>query len=180
MTETSSDLGLTREPPIDLRMSHLPGLDGIRGVALVIVLLYHHGVTWMTGGELTVSMFFTLSGFLITRLVVNEWAKSGTISLKNFYDRRIRRLFPASFFVDCFPWFGTAVGILGMDVRHVLFRKLLFTIGRQKLRWTIWIRESSSTLVESLARRTGVFGFPRVVFADAATTLFKASCLALF
>lgn len=39
-------------------MPHLPGLDGLRGVALVIVLLYHHGVTWMTGGELTVSMFF--------------------------------------------------------------------------------------------------------------------------
>ena len=58
-------------------MPHLPGLDGLRGVALAIVLLYHHGVTWMTGGELTVSMFFTLSGFLITRLVVNEWAKSG-------------------------------------------------------------------------------------------------------
>lgn len=99
MSQTLTASGSTLEPPIDTKMPHLPGLDGLRGVALVIVLLYHHGVTWMTGGELTVSMFFTLSGFLITRLVVNEWAKSGTISLKNFYDRRIRRLFPASFFV---------------------------------------------------------------------------------
>ena len=53
----------------------------------------------MTGGELTVSMFFTLSGFLITRLIVAEWDKSGTISLRSFYERRARRLFPASFVV---------------------------------------------------------------------------------
>lgn len=78
---------------------HLPALDGVRGFAVTIVLLYHHSVTWMTGGELTVSMFFTLSGFLITRLMVAEWGKSGTISLRTFYDRRVRRLFPASFVV---------------------------------------------------------------------------------
>jgi peptidoglycan/LPS O-acetylase OafA/YrhL len=53
----------------------------------------------MTGGELTVSMFFTLSGFLITRLMVAEWDASGSISLKRFYERRARRLFPASFIV---------------------------------------------------------------------------------
>ena len=78
---------------------HLPALDGVRGLAVTIVLLYHHSVTWMTGGELTVSMFFTLSGFLITRLMVAEWNRSGTISLRTFYDRRVRRLFPASFAV---------------------------------------------------------------------------------
>lgn len=78
---------------------HLPALDGVRGFAVTIVLLYHHSVTWMTGGELTVSMFFTLSGFLITRLMVAEWDRSGTISLRSFYDRRVRRLFPASFAV---------------------------------------------------------------------------------
>ena len=78
---------------------HLPALDGVRGFAVTIVLLYHHSVTWMTGGELTVSMFFTLSGFLITRLMVAEWDRSGTISLRSFYDRRVRRLFPASFVV---------------------------------------------------------------------------------
>jgi peptidoglycan/LPS O-acetylase OafA/YrhL len=53
----------------------------------------------MTGGELTVSMFFTLSGFLITRLMVAEWDSSGSISLRRFYERRARRLFPASFIV---------------------------------------------------------------------------------
>lgn len=87
------------EPRLDTRLGHLSGLDGLRGVAVVIVLLYHHSITWMTGGELTVSMFFTLSGFLITRLMVGEWESSGSISLKRFYERRARRLFPASFIV---------------------------------------------------------------------------------
>jgi len=85
--------------PVATQLEHLPGLDGVRGVAVVIVLLYHHSITWITGGELTVSMFFTLSGFLITRLMVAEWGRSGTLSLRNFYDRRVRRLFPASFVV---------------------------------------------------------------------------------
>ena len=86
-------------PPLETRLGHLAALDGVRGIAVVIVLLYHHSITWMTGGELTVSMFFTLSGFLITRLMVNEWNKTGTVSLRTFYERRARRLFPASFAV---------------------------------------------------------------------------------
>lgn len=87
------------ESRLDTRLGHLPALDGLRGIAVVIVLLYHHSITWMTGGELTVSMFFTLSGFLITRLMVAEWDSSGSISLRRFYERRARRLFPASFIV---------------------------------------------------------------------------------
>ena len=87
------------ESRLDTRLGHLPALDGLRGIAVVIVLMYHHSITWMTGGELTVSMFFTLSGFLITRLMVAEWDSSGTISLRRFYERRARRLFPASFIV---------------------------------------------------------------------------------
>ena len=86
-------------PVVATSLGHVPGLDGIRGVAVVIVLLYHHSITWITGGELTVSMFFTLSGFLITRLLVAEWGRNGTISLRSFYERRVRRLFPASFVV---------------------------------------------------------------------------------
>ena len=84
----------TNESPVDTRPGHLPALDGVRGFAATIVLLYHHGVTWMTGGELTVSMFFTLSGFLITRLLVAEWGRTGTLSLRTFYDRRVRRQRP--------------------------------------------------------------------------------------
>lgn len=86
-------------PVVATSLGHVPGLDGIRGIAVVIVLLYHHSITWITGGELTVSMFFTLSGFLITRLLVAEWGRTETISLRSFYERRVRRLFPASFVV---------------------------------------------------------------------------------
>ena len=88
-----------RTSVVATRLGHVPGLDGIRGIAVVIVLLYHHSITWITGGELTVSMFFTLSGFLITRLLVAEWGRTDTISLRSFYERRVRRLFPASFVV---------------------------------------------------------------------------------
>ena len=91
--------GTSVESPVATQLEHLPGLDGVRGIAVLIVLLYHHSITWITGGELTVSMFFTLSGFLITRLMVAEWGRSGTLSLRGFYDRRVRRLFPASFVV---------------------------------------------------------------------------------
>lgn len=90
---------MSSAPPLESRVGHLPALDGIRGLAVIIVLLYHHSTSWMTGGELTVSMFFTLSGFLITRLMVNEWNTTGSVSLSRFYERRARRLFPASFAV---------------------------------------------------------------------------------
>lgn len=107
------------EPRLDTRLGHLPALDGLRGIAIVIVLLYHHSITWMTGGELTVSMFFTLSGFLITRLMVAEWSASDSISLRRFYERRARRLFPASFIVlllvavvwTLFPGSGRRLGV---------------------------------------------------------------------
>ena len=56
------------------RLSHLPALDGIRGVAVAAVLLFHAGFSWAKGGFLGVSMFFTLSGFLITSLLLREWA----------------------------------------------------------------------------------------------------------
>ena len=90
---------MSDEPRIETRLAHLPALDGVRGLLVIIVLLYHHSITWMTGGELTVSVFFTLSGFLITRLIVAEWDNSGKISLRSFYERRARRLFPSSFVV---------------------------------------------------------------------------------
>ncbi|MEN9803665.1 MAG: hypothetical protein RIS41_512 [Actinomycetota bacterium] len=100
MTGARSDVEQgSAEPVVAPKLGHVPGLDGVRGIAVVIVMLYHHSITWITGGELTVSMFFTLSGFLITRLLVAEWGRTETISLRSFYERRVRRLFPASFVV---------------------------------------------------------------------------------
>ena len=78
------------------RMPHLPGLDGLRGLAVIGVLLFHGGFAWAKGGFLGVSTFFTLSGFLITNLLIREWDGSGTIRLGGFWTRRFRRLLPAA------------------------------------------------------------------------------------
>ena len=74
---------------------YIPALDGLRTLAVVAVVLYHLNLTWAQGGLLGVTVFFVLSGYLITRLLINEVSKTGRIDLKSFWIRRIRRLFPA-------------------------------------------------------------------------------------
>ncbi|MSW86372.1 MAG: acyltransferase family protein, partial [Actinobacteria bacterium] len=86
-------------------MGYLPGLDGVRALAVIGVLLYHADVTGTKGGFFTgfaggflgVDVFFVLSGFLITTLIVEEFARSGRINFGQFYLRRARRLLPALF-----------------------------------------------------------------------------------
>ena len=87
--------GSRRRPHIAL--PHYAGLDGLRALAVLAVLLYHGGVSWSGGGFLGVEMFFVLSGFLITSLLVAEFAESGRIALRAFWARRARRLLPALF-----------------------------------------------------------------------------------
>ncbi len=76
-------------------MGYLPGLDGIRALAVLGVLLYHADLTWITGGFLGVDVFFVLSGFLITSLLLEEFDRSGRINFGRFYLGRARRLLPA-------------------------------------------------------------------------------------
>ncbi|HMG39893.1 MAG TPA: acyltransferase family protein [Acidimicrobiales bacterium] len=77
-------------------LDYNPALDGIRGLAVGAVLLFHSGFPWAQGGYLGVSTFFTLSGFLITSLLLGEQARTGRIGLTAFWSRRMRRLLPAS------------------------------------------------------------------------------------
>jgi len=79
--------------PEPFKLGYLPALDGLRAVAVLAVLTYHAG--WIPGGFLGVDVFFTLSGFLITTLLCEEHARTGTISIRRFYVRRARRLLPA-------------------------------------------------------------------------------------
>ncbi len=74
---------------------HINGLDGLRGAAVAAVLVFHAG--HLTGGWLGVDLFFVLSGFLITSLLLSESVRRGTISLPSFWARRARRLLPALF-----------------------------------------------------------------------------------
>ncbi len=78
------------------RDDYLPGLDGVRAIAVLTVLLYHLDINgFFSAGFLGVDLFFVLSGFLITSQLLREFARDGTISLRTFYIRRARRLFPA-------------------------------------------------------------------------------------
>ncbi|MFN8626317.1 MAG: acyltransferase family protein [Candidatus Binatia bacterium] len=77
------------------RLPQHPGLDGVRGAAVAAVLCFHGGFTWAQGGFLGVSTFFTLSGFLITGLLIHERAARGGLDLGRFWSRRFRRLMPA-------------------------------------------------------------------------------------
>src|SRR4026207_234648 len=79
-----------------VRLPYWPALDGLRGLAVLAVLFFHAGFDWARGGYLGVSAFFTLSGFLITTLLVTEWRETGSISLKRFWARRFRRLMPVA------------------------------------------------------------------------------------
>lgn len=83
------------QAPTRPKSRYIPALDGLRTLAVVAVVLYHLNLTWAQGGLLGVTIFFVLSGYLITRLLLNEVAKTGRIDLKSFWIRRIRRLFPA-------------------------------------------------------------------------------------
>ncbi len=76
-------------------MKRLTGLDGLRGIAVIAVVLYHADLGIVSGGFLGVDVFFVLSGFLITTILLDEVLVTGTIDRANFYIRRIRRLFPA-------------------------------------------------------------------------------------
>jgi peptidoglycan/LPS O-acetylase OafA/YrhL len=73
----------------------IPSLDGLRAMAVALVMLFHAGVPFLRSGGVGVDVFFTLSGFLITTLLLREFRTYGGISLKNFYMRRFLRLMPA-------------------------------------------------------------------------------------
>lgn len=79
-----------------IALGYHPALDGLRGLALVAIIVYHSQVGWAPGAFLSVSTFFTLSGFLITGLLLIERRRTGRISLGGFWTRRLRRLMPAA------------------------------------------------------------------------------------
>lgn len=83
--------------PVSSGQRYLPGLDGLRAIAVLAVIAYHEQFGWAPGGLLGVGVFFTLSGFLITSLLTGQWSVEGRIRLGDFWLHRARRLLPALF-----------------------------------------------------------------------------------
>ena len=77
------------------QQKYIYGIDGLRAIAVLAVLAYHLHLPFARGGLIGVTVFFVISGFLITRILLTELDNTGTIDLKDFWIRRIRRLVPA-------------------------------------------------------------------------------------
>jgi peptidoglycan/LPS O-acetylase OafA/YrhL len=90
-----SAAGTSRPPTVGTQLPYRPGLDGLRALAVAGVVLYHAGVSRMPGGFLGVDVFFVLSGYLITSLLLAERRRKGRVGFKAFWLRRARRLLPA-------------------------------------------------------------------------------------
>ena len=76
--------------------SFRPDIEGLRAVAILLVVSFHAGIPWLHGGFVGVDVFFVLSGYLITDLLVAEVERTGKVDFPRFYARRIRRLLPAA------------------------------------------------------------------------------------
>lgn len=87
----------TRNVAAPGKMGYEPSLDGLRALSVIGVLFYHGGFSWMHGGFLGVEVFFVVSGYLITSLLIGEQEQTGRIDFRNFWIRRARRLLPALF-----------------------------------------------------------------------------------
>jgi peptidoglycan/LPS O-acetylase OafA/YrhL len=74
--------------------THIPAIDGLRAIAVISVVLYHLGISWIPGGFLGVDLFFVISGYVITRLILDSIESANGLDIKEFYAARVRRLFP--------------------------------------------------------------------------------------
>ncbi len=89
-----------RLPPDNLLRGRIPSLDGLRALAFLLVFVSHMGLMGGRTGGFGVNVFFSISGYLITNLLIREWDRTGTISLRNFYLRRTARIFPGMYAVS--------------------------------------------------------------------------------
>ena len=78
---------------------HISSIDGLRAIAVTAVLLYHLGISWIPGGFLGVDLFFVISGYVITRLILDSINQSSALDLKAFYAARLRRIYPGFLFM---------------------------------------------------------------------------------
>ena len=99
-------------------MPYRPAIDGLRALAIVLVLLYHANLPVFSGGYIGVDVFFVISGYLIASLICHEYA-AGRFTLIGFYDRRVRRIFPALFLVLSSTLMVATVTVLPGDLARL-------------------------------------------------------------
>ena len=124
----------------ELKMGYQPALDGLRALSVIAVILYHADVSWLPGGFLGVEVFFVVSGFLITSLMLEERAASGRVSLRLFWIRRARRLLPALFVM--LLALAIAVATFATDSAPDLRRDVLPALLYVSNWWQIWFVET--------------------------------------
>ena len=119
------------------RVPYLPGLDGMRALAVVAVMIYHTNNGWLPGGFIGVEVFFVISGYLITLLLIGEHEKQGRIDLKQFWLRRARRLLPAVFFMLTLLMIYTA--LFKRDTLGLLRGDVIAGLGYVSNWYQIWV-----------------------------------------
>ena len=129
-------------------MGYEPSLDGIRAFSVIAVMLYHANVAWLPGGFLGVEVFFVVSGFLITSLLIEERESNHRINLKQFWIRRARRLLPAFFVMLCAT--AVCVAFYATDSAPDFRRDMLPSLGYFSNWWQIFAVDTPYFAASSL------------------------------
>lgn len=126
----------TAAPTTAVRGRHLPALDGLRALAVLSVMAYHLGWRGMSGGFLGVDLFFVLSGFLITSLLVEERRTTGRIAFGSFWGRRARRLLPAALAM-----------LVGVSIAIVVLQRTATGVGEASVDHVAFLGDGIATLL---------------------------------
>ena len=129
-------------------MGYEPSLDGIRAFSVIAVMLYHANIAWLPGGFLGVEVFFVVSGFLITSLLIEERESNHRINLKQFWIRRARRLLPAFFVMLCAT--SVCVAFYATDSAPDFRRDMLPSLGYFSNWWQIFAVDTPYFAASSL------------------------------
>ena len=128
-------------------IQYIPAIDGLRALAVVAVMFYHLGFSWIPGGFLGVDLFFVISGYVITRLLLDSIAQSGGLDLRGFYLARARRLLPALLFTIITT--TIAIGIWAPDTIKRFVIDMPFALSGT-MNW--WLVAKEQDYFESIGR----------------------------
>ena len=128
-------------------IQYIPAIDGLRALAVIAVMFYHLGFSWIPGGFLGVDLFFVISGYVITRMLLDSIAQSGGLDLRGFYLARLRRLLPALLFM--LTTTIIAVGIWAPDTIKRLLVDTPFALTGT-INW--WLVANEQDYFESIGR----------------------------